>query len=259
MSKAGRHTRSIHQKMVDDAVRIGKTMPFIHALVELDITAAKALLRKHRKATGQSISFSAYLFKACAMAIHQSPDIQNMFVNRSSTHTFDEVDFFVPLESLHGNKPVITHKLIRNVQDKTLVELSQIISNAATSPPGLPNRMQTILLKLPWFIRGPIYTLWMKSPSRRKAYFGTTYISSIINYSADRRTWGIPIPMHALGLFIGTTSKRLVKEKDQIEERDMLQLTISVDHRVSNGGDMARFVHRLKHILEHQHLVSKPD
>ncbi len=255
MSKVEVNPISIHQKMVGDAVRIGATMPFIHALTEFDITQARVHLRAHRRSTGEHISLSAYILLACAKAVEKDTSMQSMKLLGNKTATFREVDFFVPMESLHNSKPVLTNRIIRNAPQKSLIELTAVLKQAVQSPPTLPSTMQRVFLSIPWFLRSLIYRVWMSSPQTRKKYFGTVYFSSILNYSMDRRTWGIPIPMHSLGLFIGMISKKLVKQNDQIESRDMVQVTLNVDHRVNNGGDMGRFLHRLKYILENQNLL----
>lgn len=257
MAKPTTHKLSIHQKMVGDAVRIGLRYPYIHALVELDITDTRQHLRTFRKETGQQVSLSAYILHACAKAIVADPSIQSMPYTWNRVTTFEEADFFMPMENVSGNEPVLSHRLIRNVAAKSPIELTRIIESAIHGNITKPDTLQRIFLTLPWFIRKPIYALWMSSPSTRKKYFGTVYFSSIMNFSANRRTWGIPIPMHSLGIFIGTICDRFEKGSDGIEKREMLQITVSIDHRVNNGGDMARFVHRLKDILERQTLLNE--
>jgi pyruvate/2-oxoglutarate dehydrogenase complex dihydrolipoamide acyltransferase (E2) component len=66
---------------------------------------------------------------------------------------------------------------------------------------------------------------------------------------------GVPIPMHGFGIFVGTMCDRLIQTANGVENKSMVQITLSVDHRVNNGADMARFVHRLKHILEFDDLT----
>ncbi|MBO6516205.1 MAG: 2-oxo acid dehydrogenase subunit E2 [Bacteroidia bacterium] len=244
---------SLHQKMAGDAVRVGKRIPHIYTFVELDATQAREQIRAYRRETGKQVSFSAYLMHCCAKAIEQDKEIQTMAVTRNKLITPSQVDFFVPLEARVEDGHQLTSRLIRNVPDKTPSELDDLLRTAVTEPAPV-SKTTKAFLRLPWFVRSLFYRWWQTTPNLRQRYFGSVYYSSIINYSADRRTWGLPIPMHALGIFVGTTSKRVVETSNGNKTRDMVQLTISVDHRANNGGDMARFVHRLKYLLEHQNL-----
>ncbi len=241
---------SIHQKMVGDAVRIGRTIPYIHTLVELDATNARSFLRAYRRSSGINISFSTYLMTCCAKAIQQDVSIQRMKSIGNSTTQFEEVDLFYPTES-NTKTPELQSSLIRNAGQRSLVEIHERLQQENHSV----SAKHQVFMRLPWFIRKYWYKLWFAIPKIRKQYFGTVYFSSILNFSGDRRAWGIPIPMHPFGIFIGTMCKRLIETKNGIEQRDMVQITLSVDHRVSNGGDMGRFVHRLKHILEFEDLT----
>jgi pyruvate/2-oxoglutarate dehydrogenase complex dihydrolipoamide acyltransferase (E2) component len=242
---------SLHQKMVGDAVRIGRKIPYIHTLVELDATNARAFLRRYRRASGINISFSTYIMKCCAKAIQQETSIQRMKSFGNTTVEFSKVDLFYPTET-NDREAVLHSTILRDVGQIGLKELHETLQNSNIDV----SKKHRFFMKLPWFIRKSCYTFWFAFPTIRKQYFGTVYFSSILNFSGDRRAWGIPIPMHPFGIFIGTMCKRLIETSTGIQQRDMVQITLSVDHRVSNGGDMGRFVHRLKHIIEFEDLTN---
>jgi pyruvate dehydrogenase E2 component (dihydrolipoamide acetyltransferase) len=48
---------------------------------------------------------------------------------------------------------------------------------------------------------------------------------------------------------VNAIRKRAVVIKDEIVARDMMFLSLSVDHRVADGADAARFVNRLIYFL----------
>ncbi|MBI1306324.1 MAG: hypothetical protein GC181_06890 [Bacteroidetes bacterium] len=249
-----REKTSIHQRMAADAATLGMKIPHIHALVELDITNLRKKLREIRK-TNRDLSLTGCIVRALALAIYKEPSIQRMPAGRELI-SFHDVDVFFPLENQQNGRNLHS-ELIRNVQDKSVAEISERLKNGIDGNLPQPNFAQRVFLKLPRFSRKQIYNFWLRHPVIRKKYFGTVYISSIMNYSADRRTWGIPLPMHSLGIFIGTHCKRLIETNNGLENRDMVQFTISVDHRVNNGGDMGRFAHRLKFQLESEQGISE--
>jgi len=236
-------------RLIRDAVELGSKNYHIHALVELDITNARKHLKEHSR-EGNRLSLTSYIIKACALAVKEDVSIQS-FATRSKTITPQDVDFWLPIETKTNDVYQLTNMLIRSTDAKSIGEIDNRLKDLR---PSLSDN-ELLFAKLPTFLRKFLYAFWLRSPKHRQAYFGTLYFSSIMNYSADRRTWGIPLPFHSLGIFIGTASKRLVQTKVGTEERDVLQVTVSCDHRVNNGGDMGRFVHRLKHQLENVNLL----
>lgn len=240
-------------RLIRDAVELGSKNYHIHALVELDITNARKHQKNHNK-KGNRLSLTSYIIKACALAVRQDTRIQS-FATRSKTITPHEVDFWLPVEVKVNDEHHLSNLLIRSTDEKSIAAIDNRLKDVTLNSKS----NEQFLAKLPKPIRKLLYAFWLRSPKHRKAYFGTLYFSSIMNYSADRRTWGIPLPFHSLGIFIGTASKRLIQTKAGIEERDVLQVTVSCDHRVNNGGDMGRFVHRLKHQLENVNLLEDED
>jgi pyruvate/2-oxoglutarate dehydrogenase complex dihydrolipoamide acyltransferase (E2) component len=62
--------------------------------------------------------------------------------------------------------------------------------------------------------------------------------------------WFIPISVHPICFGIGRISKKPIVVNDKIEIREMLKITILLDHDVIDGGQMARFVGNLSDKLE---------
>jgi pyruvate/2-oxoglutarate dehydrogenase complex dihydrolipoamide acyltransferase (E2) component len=241
--------------MIADAVRLGLRIPNIHSLVELDITNARRHLREFRKQSGQKRSLTSYLVHACVQTINEDRSIQGMRDFRGGIRIYKNVDVFFPIENKAEDSPQLNSVIIRDTAELSMDEIHQRLSKAVREEIPKPDQRRTIFLRAPWFIKKWFYLIWMSIPKWRKNIFGTVYISSIMNFSIERKAWGIPIPWHSMGIFIGAISKQVVQTKDGFETRDMLQITLSVDHRVSNGGDMARFIQRLKENLENRNLL----
>lgn len=75
---------------------------------------------------------------------------------------------------------------------------------------------------------------------------------SITNYGAIGATSGIPVIKHpeVAILGVGKIEKKPVVIDNEIVIRDMLTITICIDHRVIDGGDAGRFLGRLKAYLD---------
>ena len=100
---------------------------------------------------------------------------------------------------------------------------------------------QKIFLRMPWFVRYLFYSVWMNSPVTRKKYFGNVYFSAG-GMTGMGTGWGLPVPMHPIGLFAGSMSDKPVAVNGSVEIRRMLHLTFTADHRISDGGQLARFM-----------------
>ncbi len=60
-----------------------------------------------------------------------------------------------------------------------------------------------------------------------------------------------PTPRDSCGLYnLGGMAKKPVVIEDRIEIRKLLCITISLDHMITDGAPAARFVNRLKHLIE---------
>ena len=62
--------------------------------------------------------------------------------------------------------------------------------------------------------------------------------------------WGIPIATHTLNVTIGGIVERIVETTNGFEKKEHLCLTISFDHDIVDGAPAARFIKRLKQIIE---------
>jgi pyruvate dehydrogenase E2 component (dihydrolipoamide acetyltransferase) len=57
-------------------------------------------------------------------------------------------------------------------------------------------------------------------------------------------------PAHAAALAVGAVARSPVAEGEAVRVAPMVHLTLSVDHRLINGAAAARFLARVKQILE---------
>ena len=62
--------------------------------------------------------------------------------------------------------------------------------------------------------------------------------------------WGIPIAPPTLMITVGGIAIKPRYVDGQLQPRDMLDLTISVDHEVVDGAPAARFARRLSELVE---------
>jgi len=78
---------------------------------------------------------------------------------------------------------------------------------------------------------------------------GNVAITSI-GMMGNVKGWFIPISVHPICFGISTINKKPVVVNDQIVIREMLNMTVLIDHDVIDGAAMARFIHQLSKNIE---------
>ena len=79
------------------------------------------------------------------------------------------------------------------------------------------------------------------NPQRMQAMMGTVMITSL--GTVGRYTgWIIPTSMHPLSIGIGTLNKKPAVHDGEIQKRDILNLTVAIDHDVIDGMPAFKFV-----------------
>ena len=82
---------------------------------------------------------------------------------------------------------------------------------------------------------------------KRKA--GTVMVTSVGMMLGKGAGWGIPIASHTLNITIGGIVERHCEISGQIENREHICLTLSMDHNIVYGAHASRFVHKLKTLI----------
>lgn len=62
--------------------------------------------------------------------------------------------------------------------------------------------------------------------------------------------WAIPVTNHTLQITLGGIAEKPSLVNGQIENREYLCVTISLDHDIIDGAPAARFIQRLKELIE---------
>lgn len=242
---------SRERHLVVDSMSIGARRHIVHGLVEIDVTKARQFIRNHKAQTGESLSFTAFIIVCMAHAIEAHKSVQAYRDWRNRLVIFDDVDVVTVVES-EVNQVALPH-IIRAANRKTFRQIHDEIrarqSKPAVSDPGT-GRLTRLGLLVPGFVRRFVMQLWMKNPHWMKQYGGTVIVSAIGMFGHGGG-WGVNIvPMHTLGVLVGGITQKPGIVDGNIEIREYLDLTISVDHDVVDGAPAARFTRGLIELIE---------
>ena len=232
------------------AFRSARHTPIIHALLEVDVSKARAYLREQKAQTGESLSFTAFLIACLAKALDEHKAVQARRKGRKRLMLFDEVDVYTLIEhEVAGQKLGINH-IIRAANRKTVREIHQEIREDQQMD---VEKATSWLQFFPDWLFRPFF--WVFSvvgreyPQLWKQFVGTVGITSLGMFGKGG-AWGIPQALPTLMLTVGGIGEKPGVVDGQIAVREYLRLTISFDHDIIDGGPAARFTERLKELIE---------
>jgi pyruvate/2-oxoglutarate dehydrogenase complex dihydrolipoamide acyltransferase (E2) component len=89
-----------------------------------------------------------------------------------------------------------------------------------------------------------------RDPTILTSMAGTVGISSVGMFGKGHGGWGISAGTHVLDLVVGGTAQKLAEVDGRVEPRQLLSLTIILDHDIIDGAPAARFTRKLVELIE---------
>ncbi len=236
--------------LMADGGKLGLAKHTVHGLVEFDITQAREMIRQHRAQTGEALSFSAFFLSCLGKAIDSEKEMHAYRNWRNQLIVFDEVDVNMLFEvEVDGQKTIRPH-ILRGVNKKSVREIhDEIRAFQSQHQASQESKFIDRFVLLPGFLRRSFLWLLFKNPQMVKDYYGTVMVSSLGMFGRGTG-WGIPVPNHTLQLTLGGIGEKPGVVDDRIEIRKYLSVTISFDHNIIDGAPAARFMDRLRKLIE---------
>lgn len=243
-----------------DVGRIGREKHHVRALLEVDVTDARDKIKLNRRA-GHNASFLAWLIKLIADCVAMHPPINGINSPRSNkVFVFDEVDVSLVIEKKVKGSRVPLPYVIRKADRKTMYQIHSEIEMAKGQTPEdegdyvLGERRNPMVMKLftklPQGLRLTLMRKFVfKKPQRLKDMMGTVMVTTA-GMAGHARGWILPYSIHPLALAFGSLNEQAVVRRGEIQIRQILHLTVSVDHDVIDGMPAARFVDDLVRKIE---------
>jgi len=240
-----------------DGGRMARNKHTIHGLVEFDITHARDLIRQLRKQTGKAISFNEYFLACLGQAMELDKNIQAYRNWKNELIIFNDVDVNMLFEvEVDGQKMIRPH-IIRGVNHMTIDEIHEEVKIFQTHhQESRESKAIDLFVRLPGFLRRLFLSILMKNPKFVKNLYGTVLVSSIGMFGTGSG-WGIPQPNHTLQITLGGLGRKPCVVKNEIEVHEFISVTVSFDHDVVDGAPAARFMQRLKKLVENGSLLNQ--
>lgn len=223
----------------------------IHALLEINVTKPRNLIRQYEVKSGESLSFTSYLIHCLSKAVDINKHMHAYRDWRNRLILFDDVDVSTPIEREVGDKKQVIPLIVRSANRKSLLEIHLEIREAQYSEPEAMGvfPVMRFYLMIPAFISRLFFRAMDRFPHLMKKNGGTVMLTNVGMFGGGGG-WGIPIATHTLNVTVGGIIHRQIAAPQGAEERDHLCLTVSFDHDIIDGAPAARFLQRFKEIIE---------
>ena len=214
-----RMQRIIGERMTQSKQQI----PHYYATVEVEMDELMALrkqLNDQLEEQGIKLSVNDFVMKACAVALKDYPKLNALWTDKGiELHQQVNLAMAVALEA-----GLIT-PVIKDAANKTLSVIS-------ASSKDLARRAREGGLN-PDEYQGGTFTV------SNMGMFGVDSFSAIIN------------PPQAAIVAVSSIVQRAIFKDDEVVPVSLMKLTLSADHRISNGAEGGQYLAEVKRLLEH--------
>ena len=238
---------------VVDAGRLGMGRPVVHGLLEIDVTKARRAIRDRQARTGERLSFTGFIIACLAQAVDADRTVQAYRDWRNRLVIFDDVDVVTMIETDVGG--VALPHIVRAANRKTTLQIHREIRDVQSSPKRSEQKRGLTRLGpyVPRLARRVFYWALRQNPNWMKQTAGTVVVTAVGMFGRGAG-WALTfLPMHTLGLTVGGIAERVALVDGELQSREVLCVTISVDHDIVDGAPAARFAQRFADLVESGH------
>lgn len=243
---------SFQRKMVAASVAPSRRQNNIQALIEVDISRPRSLIRDHKERTGESLSLTAYVASCLAQTVGEQKHV-NAFIKGNRLILLDDVTISVMLEREVNGESVPEPIGIRAAQNKSYRQFHSEIRTAQRKEDaefGGLNDM-TWIKYIPGFLLKTFVRIASRNISLTSRY-GVIGVTSVGMYAPrDQALWVVPlVPGATVEVAVGGIVNRPRLEEGKLENRDHLCLTVVFNHDIVDGAPAVRFLKRFAELLE---------
>lgn len=239
-----------------DVGAVGKQKHHMCALLECDVTESRLKI-KSLKLQGSRISFTGWLLKAVSETLKEHSETASFLYGRKRKIIFDDINVSLLVEkNIEGTKVPIP-LVIEQADKKSIPDLTKEIEEARvkelTGKSIVLNRRTTLFESLyyylPGHLRRAIWRFMLRHPRFVFRKMGNVSFTSIGMFG-QIKGWFIHTSIHPISFGIGSVIKKPVVINDEIKIREVLNMTVLLDHDVIDGGPMVRFINDLVKSIE---------
>lgn len=246
--------------------------PSVYGELELVVEPALEYIKKVSEKTGNKVTFTHFVGKACAETIRRHPDL-NCVLRWGTLYRRSDVDIFFQVASDDKGED-LSGTTVRQIDKKNICEIAldmqkkvkRIRDTGDIDYKEMKKTMRTIpawlsryLLNFSSFF---MYTLnlWIKALGVPKDPFGSIMITSLGSIGIDRAF--VPLVPYAripCLVAIGAIREGVVVVDGAVIVKKVASLCVTFDHRVIDGMHASHMIKTMKKIFAHpEHELGMP-
>lgn len=240
-----------------DICAVGKQKHHVTGLIELDVTDSRKKIREYNKTHLNKISFNAWMISVIGHTIKKHETISSYLIGRNKQIIFNDVNISVVVEkNINGTKvpiPLVIEKaneasidlITKQIEEARTAELTEneIVLHRKTK------QSEKLYYSLPKFLRRFFWRYLLKHPKLAFKKMGNVAFTSL-GASGKVNGWFIPISVHPVCFGVSSITKAASVVDNKIEIREILKMSVLIDHDVIDGAPMARFMSDLTQNIE---------
>jgi len=220
----------------------------MHGLFDVDITAARARLDKNEP----PLSLTAFVIASVARAAAAHPGVHAYRDWRGRLLEHQHVDVQVLIEVPTRQGPFGLVHVVRDADVRTVAAISAELHDvkydpASTASGHLLSTAAPILGRIPGLFRA-MYAVMSRSRAVHLATC-TVQVTAVGMFAGGGGFAIAPPTLASLVVVVGGVSRQPRAAGESVEVRDVLDLTVSIDHNVVDGAPATRFAADLGRIL----------
>lgn len=240
-----------------DVGEMGKRKHHVCGLIEVDVTEARTKIRAHNREQKESVSFNAWLISVIAAAIREHETAAAYLKGKKNLAIFEDVNVsFLVEKEINGSRVPIP-LLLEKCQQRSPADISRQINTALKEKleekdmllHRKAGKLEKLYYNMPAWVRRLAWNYILRRPKMAFGKMGNVAFTSI-GMMGRVNGWFIPIAVHPLCFGISSITKKPVVRNNEIQIREILNMSVLLDHDVIDGADMARFISELSGSIE---------
>jgi pyruvate/2-oxoglutarate dehydrogenase complex dihydrolipoamide acyltransferase (E2) component len=237
------------RRAVTAAVRAGRRIVPMHGLLDVDVTEGRRLLDGHRP----PLSMTAFVIAAVSRAVAAHPEVHAYrdWRGRLIRHRHVDVQTLVEVPTEQGRFGLV--HVVRDADVRGVADISAEVRGVKADPvstaTGLAlRRLAPVAGRIPGFF--PAMYAVMGRSVRAHELAGTVQVTAVGMFAGGGGFAIAPPTLASTSVVVGGLSRRPRVIDDEITVRDVLDLTVTVDHNVVDGAPATRFGADLRRRME---------
>jgi pyruvate/2-oxoglutarate dehydrogenase complex dihydrolipoamide acyltransferase (E2) component len=238
-----------NRRLVTAAMRAGRSKMPMYGLVDVDITTANRLMAGH----DPPLSLTAFVVASVARAAAAHPEVHAYRNWRGQLVAHHHVDVATMVEISTPQGPFAIPHVLRDADIRAIPELTAELRRVKREPSASSSgrwleRAAPSATRIPGVVPA-MYAVMARSVTARQR-IGTVAVTAVGMFAGGGGFGITSLTLMSLEVIVGGMSQRPRIADGQVAIRDVLDLTLVIDHNVVDGAPAARLAAEFRELLE---------